>query len=217
MKRTLIILFIIFSVLSCTSQVKDSKYKRKLETANIEYQALLATFEKEYLDHFPKRLDAMPFTYFHMETGIYENNIGLIVQLPLTIDNLDSIVSHAIARYSPDDTFLLIVNRFRNKTNWFKSSLTLSNQERSKINRLCYSDKLPIPNFWRNDLISDVTDCKLPKDFDIYVFEAKSGKFIEKENLTKGIYMPENWKNGFSRGVAISTKRNIIIYWFIAW
>jgi hypothetical protein len=119
------------------------------------------------------------------------------------------------AVYSASDSCLFIVNRFMNNDNY--GYLKIKDEHYKDINKECYSDKLPIPNFWHNRYTTDSTDCKLPPDSEIYVIDAKKGQFLKKELLSKRKDMPSEWKNGVSYGVAISESKNIIIYWTVMW
>jgi hypothetical protein len=57
----------------------------------------------------------------------------------------------------------------------------------------------------------------VPDDLEVFVIKAEHGYFwkkkfdLERPN-TLGI-----WKNGYSCGIAISRKSNMIIYWMKAW
>ena len=53
-------------------------------------------------------------------------------------------------------------------------------------------------------LTGDVDDGRFPEEFKVIVLDAKS-------------YKPGTWNHGFSYGVAISEKRNIIVYWADDW
>jgi len=127
----------------------------------------------------------------------------------------DSIGLISKVNYRANDTCLLVVNRFTSKENWHLKS-KYKYVKKNKIDRPCYNNKLPLPNFWDSEYATN-TETKLPKDFIIYVLNSKSGKYWDEKYLTSGKYMPKLWKSGYSKGVAISKKRNIIIYWFIIW
>lgn len=85
---------------------------------------------------------------------------------------------------------------------------------------LC-SDRLkPTPNFPRilNKSKTRITPSVIDiNQFDIYIIEAIPGLFLDKENLSNGQCMPSDWKNGFSRGVAINETNNNVIYWLEIW
>jgi hypothetical protein len=76
----------------------------------------------------------------------------------------------------------------------------------------CY----PLPNYsrWAHSFFPDE---KLPKDMRFYIIDAKAGEYLPKNLLTKGGGLPKEWKNGYSRGIAISKKTNTVIYWLVVW
>lgn len=57
----------------------------------------------------------------------------------------------------------------------------------------------------------------VPNDFNVYIIDALAGNFWRKKN---NVYRPSSlgkWKNGYSRGIAISRSKKIICYWVIIW
>lgn len=83
----------------------------------------------------------------------------------------------------------------------------------------------PIPYFELNDMsmigvktedvYSENTACGLSEDFEIYVLDSKPGNYWN--GLKPLDYMPEGWKNGYSKGICINEKSNFAIYWFVVW
>ncbi len=70
---------------------------------------------------------------------------------------------------------------------------------------------VPVPEF---NLVSSLDS--VPKDLKYYVLELSHQKFIDHE-LYLRYYLPDEWRNGMSRGVGISEKENTIFYWLIMW
>ena len=75
---------------------------------------------------------------------------------------------------------------------------------------------LPVPLF-EIDEYKGNTFSGLPEDFKIYVLDAKQGKYLEDKYLYDCSCLPEKWKHGYSKGVALSDKRKVIIYWVTVW
>lgn len=182
---------------------------------NEAYKKELKLFKDYMLSSFPKVLDTNYIKY----TVSRSPKAGLV--------RLDVIYKYSpcldiykdgafIAKYRSNDTCLLIANRFASLNN-YSFNIKLSHGDSLKINQLCYEGKYPIPNFWHNDYTTNKTECKLPEDFNIYVEDAKPGNYLVSDLLTDGRYMPDKWKNGYSKGIAISEERGIIIYWVIVW
>lgn len=70
---------------------------------------------------------------------------------------------------------------------------------------------IPIPDY---NLINDEREA--PNDTKYYVLET-SKKSMINHDLYLRYYLPEEWKNGMSRGIGLSEKENIIFYWLILW
>jgi len=218
LKKILLFLLIVSFIISCglenSNERQDDEY-RFFRRANKDYLYSKSFFENDLVKHFPDSLSENYITYSESkspEAGLIR--LDLICKLNLIEYNHIKHISKAL--YLPSDTCLLIVNRFANREN-YSFNIKINHKDSLKINNNCYQEKLPIPNFWYNDYTTNDTDCRLPKDFEIFVIDAKSGIFLDKKLLTDGRYMPNEWKNGFTRGVAISIKRNVIIYWLLIW
>lgn len=200
----------------CDNRTKSDVYIGvNLVKENEAYRNELKLFKDYMLDGFPSELDSNYIKYTvsrSPEAGLIR--LDVIYKCSLCLDQYND--SSFIAIYNSNDTCLLIANRFASLDN-YSFNIKLDYSDSLKIDPSCYEGKYPIPNFWHNDYTTDETECKLPEDFNIYVEDAKQGKYLSSELLTDGRHMPTKWKNGYSRGVAISEKRGIIIYWVIVW
>lgn len=85
----------------------------------------------------------------------------------------------------------------------------------------CENKYIPVPNFLIRlghlPLVEYSENGSLNKYFDLYVLDADQGEFIEENYLTNGVGLPSNWKNGYSKGIALNMKSNVAIYWFEIW
>jgi hypothetical protein len=82
----------------------------------------------------------------------------------------------------------------------------------SKINYL------PVPNFIEYKSGNKLKfNSFLPKGFSIFVLESQNIKKFAKYDLSFNPQMPSNWKNGYSKGIAINEKEGTVIYWGIIW
>jgi len=185
---------------------------------NKKYDNVKSFFGKEMTNHFPEKInnDNKSFTEsLSPELGTLELVFIDTIE-SISIGNIiNKLEKKSIAIYNANDTCLLIVNRFATEGNYY--DVSPSKTELELVDKNCYSKLFPIPNFWHNDLTTEETYCKLPPDFRLYVIDAKSGKYFDEKYLTDGRYMPQEWKNGYSKGVAVSKKRNIAIYWLNIW
>jgi len=197
----------------------DSKSQKQeqfiIKQIDKEYQERKTFFNKEFVNHFPARLDSNYITF----TDCVSPEVGpLTLRLINKIDkseDINKLIDGAIAKFVANDSCMLIINRFATRDRFYK--IKLSNKEQKLINRNCYIGKIPIPNFWDSKIISDSTESRLPADFIIYVLDSKAGRFVSSDLLTDGSFMPDVWKNGFSKGIAVSKKRKIVIYWVDIW
>ena len=190
-----------------------------LREANLEYSQDKEYFNSSYVDHFPGRLNSLAVA-MKLDTSEADDHIRFLLFQYNNKEKCDSVREvanrDAMAVYKPDDTCLLVVNRFTTIENWKikdKSALIIPDE----INRDCYRNKLPVPNFWDYPGTISTSDVKLPEDYTLYVFDAKAGNYWDKDTLTGGQYMPDGWKNGYSKGVAVSEKRNDLIFWLLFW
>jgi hypothetical protein len=214
--RAFNICFLAFIFLvGCNDSKRQKKGQFIIQQIDKKYQERKAFFNKEFVNHFPERLDS---NYITFTDGVSPEVGPLTLRLINNIDksqNIKELINGAISKYAANDSCLLVINRFATRDRFYK--IELSNTERELINRDCYKGKFPIPNFWDSRIISDSTECRLPLDFIIYVLDAKAGRFVSPDLLTDGSFMPEAWKNGFSKGIAVSEKRKIVIYWVDIW
>ena len=188
-----------------------------LDEMNKKYNYAISFFGKPMTDHFPKKIESIDCSF----TDSYSSELGnleLVLLCREEKDYLNYLIKEyeksAIAEYKASDTCLLVVNRFVNSDRHYKIYPTQN--ELQLLEKDCYSNQNPIPNFWHNIFTSDSTECKLSEDFSIYVIEAKKGKYFE-EYLSDAWFMPEKWKHGYSKGVAISEENSAVIYWLIIW
>jgi len=176
-------------------------------------------FEDRFVSHFPLTLESDEVTV-SCNTNTEKNDVGLFLyeyNVPSSVlsKRTNDLVKKSIVHYQASDTCLLIVNRFES-TDTYESFEKSAIADSSLIDRSCYSTLLPIPNFVSYSK-PEVLAMKLSSDFTVYVLEAKPGKATKKYTMEPSPQMPENWKNGSSKGIAISEKNKTIIYWVIIW
>lgn len=203
----ILFLIILVSLLGCNSgPIKTHNEKM--------YRAYKSKFNSNFINHFPGILTT-PNLNMSCNTYGRKNDVGfLLYEYDLASDKLDAIEMNTkrkyIAKYKSSDTCLMIVNRFETKETYENlEQPTVSDS--SLINRPCYNNQYPIPNF-----ISYESD-SLGKNFIIYVLEAKPISIWKDEKLEPSIFMPAKWKNGYSKGVALNKENGTVIYWAITW
>lgn len=217
MIRNIFLLLIVFFCFSGCSQNRK-KENPIHNTLQQRYDETVSFFGKDLMKHFPVKIDFSK-TLFTESFSPKMGNLEVKLWNTSPLSNISSfeneIKSNCIAEYSASDSCLLIVNPFIDLDSPVGYSPTISEEQMNF--RMCAKDKYPVPNFWHNDYTTSHNKCRLPDDFVIYVLDAQSGKFMKEDLLTQGKYLPSSWRNGFSRGVAISEFQEVAIYWVIVW
>jgi hypothetical protein len=125
----------------------------------------------------------------------------------------------------------LFKTKYSNRNNFIVSMIFKKDVVFDTSHNVYNNGNYPIPNlhdfdfnlgFNKTDTIINgeryiYKNYKVPLDMEVYVQEAKHGNFWK---IDADVYRPntmDEWKHGYSKGIAISKKRNIIVYWFIVW
>lgn len=85
------------------------------------------------------------------------------------------------------------------------------------IEKKCIGNMFPIPNFIDYPKVSPTDTFALGNSFTIYILEAKPGIHFDKYDLRPFDHMPNKWKNGYSKGMALSETQRTVIYWGLIW
>jgi len=211
MKKYIIIL--ISFIYGCNGQSYDTQLNQKYVSNKNE-------FNEELTSHFPDKAIFNPASVVNSK-NVKKNNVAfMLYEYQRNIKQIDSVINKikdiTIAKYTSNDSCLLIVNRFET-TESYENRKDVKINDKWKVNRSCYQNLYPIPNFINYNNANEGSDLKLEGNFDIYVLEAKSGNHFKEFDLQPNPQMPIEWKNGYSRGVAISKEKSTIIYWVIIW
>ena len=172
-------------------------------------------FKSKHTNHFPKDIDSVTYMGTLGDTHPVAEQISFMLQCKINESNLkhvEKLKKKSKVIYEATDTCLFVINRFFT-TDFGK----LGKVDDSLIDQDYYRDKLPVPNLHHFDYSTDSTSSRLPEDFKLYVLDAEKGIFLDMDMLPCGKYMPDYWKHGYSKGFAISEKREIIIYWIVIW
>ncbi|MFO8055500.1 MAG: hypothetical protein R6U19_10110 [Bacteroidales bacterium] len=183
-----------------------------------DYNKLQENFKEEFYSHFPRQVSGdYIFNIEGVKATKTSNRCGasLLVNMQKEeITKLKERISDSIlAEYKPSDRCLLTVNML---TNNIAGSIFIEH-----YNKLCTEEYIPVPDFsslFVNSKLSLYTEeGKLTDNFTLYILKSEPGKFLDKKYLTEGIGLTEKWRNGYSRGIAINEKDNIVIYWLEIW
>ena len=206
-KNAVLIVLVLNAVQACSGN--------RLSVIDQEYENSKKIFPEELISHFPENIGENYITH----TEIVSPEAG-IVRLDLTVkfdpaDKIKELLDSAVAVYRSEDTCLLVANRFAKREKY--GFVDPEDVDTAKISRFCYEDKYPVPDFWQSDHYSDSTECKLKKGFLLYVLDSKPGIYMPAKYLSSDPYLPEKWKHGYSKGIAVNYNDRILIYWVIVW
>lgn len=227
MNRFILIIIFISLLTSCvfTDENKPANNQTVgnllIADLNTRYDSLKEFFPEYILSHFPRILDTTTLHINENITGTLDiMRLEVICVLkPSEIKAIESkYQKESIDNYSAGDTCLLIPARQITSESIMS---TISKEENilaiKKNSRKCAQMKFPIPNFWNSLFKADLSNIKLSDDFTIYILDSDNVNIIGSNKYNELSNMPDNWKNGYSRGVAISNKESVIIYWAIIW
>lgn len=195
---------------SCGSGYEELKHEEE-----IEY------FEDDFVSHFPQKVPKIYSKYtVSQNLSDYHPHVWLLFYMENTkLDSVESILENqAVAIYNSDDSCLLVIDKHLNEDNWMDYDKWARVPKKLDYkDKPCHIGKLPVPNFysktWRE---TDETLTGL-KNYSMYVLEAKPGVFMDSTKLPNGLYTPEGWEHGYSKGVAIDKGNNAILYWADIW
>jgi hypothetical protein len=214
MKTYIYLILIGFSIISCNSNRRPKFHQR------VKYKEYKGEFDKKLTKHFPDKLTTYPYGIIRATNMVKNDVCFMLCEYDIEKNKLDSIIKRiqniAIAKYKSNDSCLLIVNRFETIES-YENRKKVEITDTTKVNQDCFKKLYPIPNFINYHSTNGNADSKLTDDFNFYVLEAESGNYWKKYNLLPNPQMPDGWKNGYSRGVAISKEKRDVIYWAIVW
>lgn len=209
-KTSLLILCVFLFQFGCKGQNND-------RFEDIGYIKSKEKFDEKFTSHFPKKLDSDSSTIVSKRAPEI-NKVGItLYEYEVDKTKIDSIMggllNKHIAVYEYSDTCLLVVNRFETIDPFDYEAILDS----SLLYMPCYDKKYPVPNFIEYPEANLHSGFKLDNSFVIYVLEAKPGNHFPRYKMNVFKQMPNKWKNGYSKGVAISKAKKTVIYWSVMW
>lgn len=215
----------ILLIVAFISQCQNVDIRKKMQE---DYKQSISFFNDQLVNHFPTNL---PDSCSFGATVPKKDNIKMLgfgVDAVLLwkgyptskYKNLSSQLKElSKAIYLATDTNLLLVFSYCDVIKI--EGRTYINQEPPERQALAKHNptitrNLPVPLF-EIDEYKGNTMCGLTKDFKLYVLDADYGKYIADKYLQECDCLPKKWKHGYSKGIALSDKRQVIIYWVIVW
>ena len=174
------------------------------------YQEIISLYPPDLVTGFPDKVESKIFAIMGLRfpRGKYMN----FIHVALYLDNneikiLEMILAAKAERIYHITYSCLMVIPYNYSNFEIIESDSLRNCRTSNI--------LPIPNFkcWE---VGFPLEFFKNKDSKIYVLDAKKGRFLEDDNLSKsGVGLPKEWLHGYTKGVTIF--KNYAIYWLEVW
>jgi len=196
MNRMLLSITIIILLFSCKSKnIKSETNDLFLKKLNSDYTIWKNEFPDSLTKHFPDKIDKNFVSFGSSYRDEPRTFLHLNLEKKLTKEEKQRFLKIQ----STSDTCIIRIYANRNTYGFDKKGLGECDQY------------VPVPEL---NLISTLDP--VPADLKYYILELSRQTFINHEMYLR-YYLPEEWKNGMSRGVAISEKENIIFYWLIMW
>ena len=194
-----------------------------------DYKQRLSFYEDSLVNHFPKKFKAGIFQFQKLESiPIEKNNFhyyGFFAaktykekHYSALHSQIDSITKKV---YGINDGNLLVFEYMAIVACEGSKYPIIEKpymKELAKQN-LSLRDRLPVPWFTNKDHYNgeDILDYYDPS-FKLHVIDAQPGIYLPEEKLyDSSKCMPEKWRHGFSRGVALCDKTRQAIFWIIIW
>jgi len=214
--RLLVILVFILLYINCKK--KDDFINNRLKNITLEYNDYLkkTKISSELMNHFPFKITSLPIKlYSNIEgsEGIIYNMLFEFNIKKTKIDSINNVLkAKNVSKHLSSDSNLIVIKR---KTLGIKDYKTMR-----VVNTVPFFETYSFYGVnndvaTTNDVYSSTSKSGLSKEFKIYILESNKGKYWEK--LETKEYMPNEWGNGYSKGIAINDKKKIIIYWIVIW
>lgn len=208
------LVFLIVILFCAHIQLGCSLNNSNLGKHNDDYKEIKSGLNRKLTNHFPKELHTYNHSIFYRNKS-EDNNISLFLHEDGLGDKLINTIEKeakkkSIALYNGLDSCNLVLNLE------ILNNCVLDSATQKKSITICDKENYPVPFFLKvKSALKSPTN--LSSDYTIYVYEARSGIHFKEYKLAPLPCMPNNWKNGFSRGIVINRKEKTVIYWVIVW
>ena len=212
-----------FFVIALAASCQNIDIKKQIQ---VDYKQSIQFFENKLVNHFPAELsDSCWYSTTVPKTDTLEMAGFGVDKLFMTYSsskyktiasNFKDLVNTI---YSANDSSLLLIFDYCDVIEIdgrvYKNQEPPERQALAKHN-VTIAKSLPVPLF-EIDEYKGSTMSGLTEDFILYVLDAEPGKYIDDKYLQECNCLPDNWKHGYSKGVAMSDKKHTIIYWLVVW
>lgn len=198
--------FALIFVLSCQDK---STQTPKFKVGDLQF---LEEYPKGLTTHFPKENEIKPayLTYYNYLSKFSPSQ--LIVKQEESKSMIDSLISVS-RKITYSDTSYYIVNKYLRDSN----ILSITKSYKQYKTQIEHKGAIPIPNFYNAIDFDENSYNLLNKSYTIYLIEAEPKQCCSEKFHQGDWHMPDDWKDGFSRGYAINLENNSVIYWLVIW
>lgn len=224
--KTITYIFVIFVLSSCIDSLFGNKYITSINKNRVIIERYFSV--KGLFEHFPNSFSEKSYRFMlsKVPTNTFDPHSIYSVFTYLFLDMADDNVQS----YYP--------SKYLHKTSYSKMNFILDDSfsyymytDTQKIRNVALPGTYPIPYFEdfdfglgseRFDMRSSglpiiIDKFNVPDDLEVFVLRSDKGfywktKFKQDRPDTLG-----DWKHGYSSGIAISRKLNIVVYWMKAW
>lgn len=211
-------IYLVGSIFGCVNSNSIPEYNEGLNSFKKFYK------NKTIINHFPKKIKLIRNFYcYSLSRDVDFAEIYLSVNS--NIKDIELIKKNRykfIGEFKSDNLFQVNVDLIRDSSETYASKvdfahdlIPIGNIEQFDFGLGQQNDTIYTNNQNKYNVINKYV---LPEDLKIYVIDANSGDFFVNDVFRVKRYSQlRKWKNGFSRGIAISEKYKIIMYWLITW
>ncbi|MCK5136345.1 MAG: hypothetical protein KAR19_11205 [Bacteroidales bacterium] len=198
----IVLIFVSILLMSWGCDIKNPGYY------NSDWARISKDFNDSLLAHFPQNVKGSYYFTTTFPIKCKESNrCGVILAIPTNSKSYRSHIPSFITstiEYKDSDPSVVIIN----------------GQKSIEIEQGCGDSLKIIPNIKR--LITECKTCseignEQLSEFSYYLIDTQSGRFIKEEYLSEREDLPQLWKNGFSKGIAINQSKTLVIYWLEIW
>lgn len=208
--RTLVYILIIpLIILGCGSDNRSKNNQKINKDYANSFEIAKKNFPDSMISHFPEFISKPCHIYLKLPNGGRKSDrYGVTLLFQTTNVCLEQVKNEVDScRYEEihySDKRSLII--------------TLGTDEKSEFKTDSLIPLPNIPEIFKNPAERKFKISELKMDhYKFYVIGYAKGQFVGIDYLTDGKGLPEEWKNGYSRGIAINEKANELIYWLEIW
>jgi hypothetical protein len=205
----------------------DDNYNNLLSKKNIEseYIQYLTFFSKELVNHFPNDVEhkISQTSNFKVSDLNYRPPSNYFFQIVSDFDTsdttIDSLVKISKAKISASDTTNILIFTYTGLRKYDNSIMIMGKTGKRSTSvakgNIKKRNKVPIPHF--SSYPGKNTYSCLDSSYTIYVLDYEKGVFTDTSYLEENIYIPNEWKHGYTKGIALSKEEKSIVYWITVW